>query len=412
MFSGIYNYAILISTILLYFNSRVDANVFKVVFVFFFALALILKLKSDFKVPRGFVFFVIFILVNIAFFPKHYAQSLSTLSYFSIIFLLYYFYMLRANLIDLVNDYVGFCFFLAVIALIQEVLFLIDHEWIFYISKHKNPDFWYFPGITLLRVASLLDEPSKLGLYLLPALLLGIGKLYFKNIEISIKFPKIVVIFLAFILTFSAHAFLSLLLSISALLFYLKHGNSFKKYFVVIGFVLLLPLVLSHDAVSEKLVNASVFSSNFDSSTSTSATSGFYYVGSRCVLDIVTKFKIFGVGMGNYSEVAEPEWKKIGKIVVDDDGSTIGYARIIVEFGIVGIVLFSIFMCSSVIRSASSHQNIKVNSIMFVNRVAFLFVAVTLFRMGFYVNPPIIFFISLLLISKMRYRNNVQQEKQ
>lgn len=404
------NYTILFSTILLYLNSRVDANFFKLIYVFLFIIVISLKLKSDFKIPQGVLIFGFFVTCNVIFLSDYYLANIATLIYFLIIFLLYYFYTIRNDFIGIVNSYIGFAFIVSMIGLMQEVLYLIDPEWLFYLSKNKNPDFWKFPGIDILRIASLLDEPSKLGMYILPALLLGFGKFYFENVTICITRFQLLVIFIAFILTFSAHAYLSFIISMLIILLFLNQSDLFKKYTFLFGFILVLPFVLSHDAVTEKLINTGVFSGEFDSSTSTSATSAIFYIGSRCVGDILTNLNFFGIGMGNYNTLAAVEWSKIGAIVDNDDGSTIGYARIIVEFGIIGIVLFSAFAYSSLIKFQRSLEDPELVSIAFVNRVVFLFVIVNLFRMGFYINPPMIFFVSLLLASKIKYRQIAQRK--
>lgn len=397
------NFMIVFSTILLYFNSRIDANVFKMIFIIFFIMVLFRKYKNDFSINKNILFFSLFVFLNFSFYPNLFIQNLFTLLYFLIIYTLYHYYILRNDIFNIVSMYIYISFLMALVGIFQEVLFLISPEYLFYISEAKNPDFVYGEQFNILRIASFLDEPSKLGLFILPAIVFGVGKYLFSMYLIKISKFQFIILVIGFLLTFSAHAYLSLILIILILLFSNENITRSVKYSLLIIGMLILPFIFSLDVVSEKLINTGLFNKELDLESSTIATSAFFYIGFQCIVDIFTSLNWFGVGMGNYSILAQPYWNNFGLNVLNDDGSTIGYARIIVEFGLVGLTGLIFFMYKTIIKTKKIFRDENINSLVFINHISMLFIIVDLFRMGFYINPPIIFFIALFVVSKIQY---------
>jgi len=394
---------IVFTTILLYFNSRVDANIFKAIFILCLLIIMFRKFKNEFTINQSIVYFGLFVFFNIIFYPYLFLDNIFTLGYFLIILLMYYYYILENNIFRIINVYLVFAFLMAFIGIVQEVLFLYDSNLLFYLSKGKNPDFLYLPDIHILRVASLLDEPTKLGLYILPAILFGIVK-YLYNIEyIRLSKFTFIILILAFILTFSAHAFLSLIISLFFLLNINLPNSKKLKFPFFFLFLISLPFILSLDVVSEKLINSGLFYKELDLESSTIGTSAFFYVGFQCALDIFQNFNLFGVGMGNYNILAQNYWAGLG-LLRRDDGSNIGYVRILVEFGIIGFVLFIYFLYRTKINIKNVYNTKEVESLLIINYISLLFIVVDLFRMGFYINPPIIFFLALFMTSKIKYK--------
>lgn len=400
--------AVISSSILIYFSSRVDPNFFKLVFIFFFSIVLIFKVRDGFNFSSGFVFFNFFVLFNVIFISDQYLSNIKTLAYFSIIYCSYYYYFEKQDLVAIINCYFNIAYFVSLVGIAQELLFLIDSEFLFYLSKGKNPDFWHFQDLKILRIASLLDEPSRLGMYILPAILLGFAKHYFRGMLYKANFFKLIIIFAAFILTFSAHAFLSLIISILIVITFSNKVSKLKKYVAFTIFMSVFPFILSQDAVSEKLINSGLFFNELDLSSSTIATSSLFYIGAKSIAETIYDFNVFGVGMGNYSDIAESHWLKIG-MIVDDDGSTIGFARIMVEFGLIGIGLFFYFLWYCIIKSSINHDTSSyIKTIVVINHISALFIFTNLFRMGFYINPPTILFLALLSASILQYHKLIK----
>ena len=335
--------------------------------------------------------------------PDLYIENLFTVIYFFIIYVAYYYYLLRANIFDFVRVYYIFCFFIAILGLLQEGLFLISPDYLFYLSYGKNPDFMYGDNFNFLRIASLLDEPSRLGLFLLPAIAFGFGKYFLNTSFFYISKKSYFVICLAFVLTFSSHAYMSLFISIGFLLLFSNKISQFRKFTLLLLLLLSIPLLLNLDSVAEKIINTGIFSGEIDITTPTFQSSSFYWVALKAMVKIIEDFNVFGVGMMNYHSFVADEWRLLGIDGFNDDGSNIGHARILVEFGILGYLFFIIFMYRFFIFKNPFSLIVCIN-LQFINNVSFIFILVNLFRMGFYINPPLILFVVLFVVSKTHYK--------
>ena len=110
--------------------------------------------------------------------------------------------------------------------------------------------------------------------------------------------------------------------------------------------------------------------------------------------------------MRNYFLVAQNHYYDLGIFNRNDDGSNIGHARIIVEFGIIGYLLFLYFLYNTKIKIRKKISDEKLKFLIIINYVSLLFIFLNLLRNGFYINPPTIFFIALSVVSKIKFKQN------
>jgi hypothetical protein len=297
-----------------------------------------------------------------------------------------------------VNLYINIAYFTSIIALIQEIGFILnvellhDMRWIFNGQA--------FPGIAselLIRVNSVFSEPGYFAPFLSPALYISLETLFTRNDILSCSPFRAIVIVVAYILTFSTLGYAGLLLSLLIIL---------RKQLLLLLCITIPLLYITYtylDMFSARVdALGTVYSDNTANLNHLSYSSVVFYLNSLIVSDAVLFNPLFGMGFSSYEANAVnyihsnyPEMLLQLDTGIEDtgslmlaDGSNLIF-RSIVEFGLIGIVIFLWNLWKNMLKINYNHWQKK------VQMMCLVFLFTYSLRTGQYVRFELWFFILL-----------------
>lgn len=328
---------------------------------------------------RVFFLLVLFVLIHWILLPPAGLKLMLSYFYAFFVFWVYSESLVLFSTDKIVRYFIIFVFSLAVIGLIQEFLWGIRSEYFFYCSLSKNPD-TVFSG-RVLRIASLTSEPSQFALFLLA----GIGLILTRPFSYLLLFVGGGIL-LALGLTFSSVGYfgVGVLFVFFTILYW---SRKFWKYSFFVT-VLFFSSCYFVPAVGEKIIGTGVFGNVFEINKDVLPSSSVATVGLESARETLLSGAFIGRGAGAYSMVSEPIWKKYGYGNVYDDGTHIGHFKLLVEYGIVGFLLFWLGGFFVVWKSNSDYKKLA-------TMICVILIIVE-FRSGAIVNPLSLFFWAFL----------------
>ncbi|KJG07216.1 hypothetical protein UB33_05950 [Photobacterium angustum] len=230
-------------------------------------------------------------------------------------------------------------FLVSLFAIYQELTYIFLPY--LYIDIHSLPGFIggtdksNLFNVNFIRVYGFSTEPAHFAFLIFPALLMCFETILFKKNNIAVSKFEFLVIFSAFILTFSTVAYLCLFLYLS---FKLMQDFNFKgKILLLLFFVVLIYIGYSNDAVYSKITRL-IYSTNLYDSSGT-----VYAILSSIKLalfSIKENLLLFGVGINNYRNLYDDFYINPIEVINRVDGASM-YLRMVVELG---LFLSSIFI--------------------------------------------------------------------
>lgn len=323
----------------------------------------------------------------------------------------YYWYInsYQDSLQKIIRLYIVIAVMVAIIALIQQIGFLLDIRYLYDSTFYG----FHVTSITssgnLLRVYSIMVEPTHLGMFLLPSVFLSILKFYhYSSLNTVIKKWESVLIIVAYLLTLSLVTYLSLF--VIFIFIFLQGNNSKIKIFFLVAlsvtfFSLSIYLIPS---IAEKYASIASSHEDKDFLTSSSGSSYFSMISNLQVsLSSLRESPFLGSGLnshnlnyekhiGKYYDAGDP----IMKLNIEDAGSL--YIRILSEFGIVGFLFFFYMIIKAKVKAC---LHVGASFYLIINAMSFISILVIAIRNGQYLNPMILFLFSLLIVTFRKEKN-------
>ncbi len=311
-------------------------------------------------------------------FIKVFGGLLLTLLFYQYVMLYYEF-----NVKRLFKMYVKWCYWIALIGIVQQVSYIIgfklgyDYSWLF--NK------WgVIPGGILgLRVNSIISEPSGLAILMMPAVYVAIYNLFRKETYIIDKKQSLVVL-LVLILTSSSTGLIGLVIA------FMLASDTLNIRYVVIG------VVMSISGGYAAYYNIDEFRSRVDTSIglwiendfdikNTNSSSFVLYNNLHVATENLKEYPIFGTGLGSH-ESAYEKYSLTNTVVLYDfsfntkDGNSL-LIRLLSETGLLGTGFILLILFRSFVHK---NQNSELNEYRIVSQGLFILIFVTLLRQGNY----------------------------
>ena len=322
----------------------------------------------------------------------------------------------RNNLNYIVDLYMKISLVFAGIAIFQEIFFLIGIEYLYNFSYLTLNQQQIGKSGFMLRATSICLEPPMLAFALIPATYISLNCLFTEKCEIISKWKAIVII-TANIITYSAIGFCSILLSVFLLL--LLNFKSIKIKRVVLLFVLYIFLFfLGGSGIVMRITDTSYLIKNDISKiqlresavkskklTKINQSSYLIKLHLKRTIDDFYQNPILGKGLGAYTYIKNSI--KLKKYALKDvdlrlDGSTSLIFKIIVEFGVLGIIILFIVLCKYYIWNFK-YSNKKLYYLVVINNATIIYILFILIRMPYYFCNGLWIFVWLYVFSKQKF---------
>ena len=311
-------------------------------------------------------------------FIKVFGGLLLTLLFYQYVMLYYEF-----NIKRLFKVYVKWCYWIALIGLIQQVSYIIgfklgyDYSWL--LNKWS-----IIPGGILgLRVNSIISEPSGLAIVLMPAVYVAIYNLFRKETFIINKKQSLIILFVL-VLTSSSTGLIGLIVA------FMLASDTLNVRYIAIG------AAISIGGGYAAYYNIDEFRSRVDTSIglwidddfkleNTNSSSFVLYNNLHVASENLKEHPIFGTGLGSH-ETAYEKYSLTNTVVLYDfsfntkDGNSM-LIRLLSETGLLGAGFILLILFRSFVHK---NQNSELNEYRIVSQGLFILIFVTLLRQGNY----------------------------
>jgi hypothetical protein len=308
-----------------------------------------------------------------------------------------YFILFKINEYDvkkLFKIYLNLAFIVAIIGIIQQLSFLLNFK-IGYDFSYLFP-YWRFVStrIGLLRVNSILPEPTHFAYVMIPAFFVSLVVLTKKK-YILLKKWKSLIIIVAFLLTFSTVGYIGIFLALILLIY--NYGKF--KYLIFFGFVLFLFTFFLWNNVEEvkMRVSDSFYVLTGEKKLETVNLSTFALFSNALVTkQAFLNNPIFGNGLGSRLLLYD---KYIGDVVnvkkapalINREGGNSLFLRVLSELGLFGTILVFIFLY----RFHLFKKQDKTNYLWIISCAVLIMFLLRLIRSEHYFNGGLFFFVWL-----------------
>ena len=311
-------------------------------------------------------------------FIKVFGGLLFTLLFYQYVMLYYEF-----NVKRLFKMYVKWCYWIALIGVVQQVSYLIGFKLGYDYSWLLNKWGLIPGGIFGLRVNSIISEPSGLAVVMMPAVYVAIYNLFRKENYILNKRQSLLVIFVL-LLTSSTTGLIGLVIA------FMLASDTLNIRYVVIG------VAISVGGGYAAYYNLDEFRSRVDTSiglwvendfdiANTNTSSFVLYNNMHVATENLKEHPIFGTGLGSH-ESAYEKYSLTNTVVLYDfsfntkDGNSL-LIRLLSETGLLGTGFILLILIRSFVHK---NQNSELNEYRIVSQGLFILIFVTLLRQGNY----------------------------
>lgn len=221
----------------------------------------------------------------------------------------------------------------------------------------------YFGAMTggLVRVKGICQESSFLGYYLAPAMcicLFYVVKKYMLPEEFKkvVKKKHIIIIMLAYLFSFSAVAYFGV--AVVFLLLLLTENKFSKKVLVIAGICIISVVVYINIPAIRLRVDDTIAVFRGADLNEVNLSSYTYYMAYTVAKKSLRYTSFMGAGIGSsatmYDKFSFKGWGGQELILNAEDANSMLF-RIIIEFGVVGIIVLAIFLKKNFVRKGSTY---------------------------------------------------------
>lgn len=335
----------------------------------------------------------------------------------------------RNDLNYIINLYLKISFVFACIAIFQEIFYLIGLEYLYNFSYLMlNPQQTYGTGF-FIRASSFCAEPPMFAFALIPATFISLYSFITGNFKFISKIQSLIII-IATLLTYSAIGYCSLFLSAMLLLLW-NFENIKVKNFIGVLFLIAFIFSLGGNGIAMRiqdsitLLNKSISNYEIHIPVKDKKKKGKIYdkknkqneinlsayllmVHFKRTIDDFYENPILGKGLGAYTYTKNsvklkkyalanfPSW-----IPFRLDGSTSLIFKIVVEFGLAGIIMLFIILYRYYIFDFKYIN--KSNYFIIINNAMLVYIAFILIRMPFYFCNGLWIFVWIYIFSKQQF---------
>lgn len=350
--------------------------------------------------------------------------AVSFISFTSFMFI----YNNRNDLNYIINLYLKISFVFACIAVFQEIFYIIGFEYLYNFSYLMfNPQQAYGTGF-FIRASSFCAEPPMFAFALIPATFISLYCYITGNFKILSKVKSLIII-TAMIFTYSAIGYFSLLLSVIILLLWCFNNIKIKN-FILILFLSIFLFSLGGNEIVSRITDVITLQQNdikkytFRTVTKDENKKGKIYIEKgennvnsssyllmvhfKRTLDDFYENPILGKGLGAYTYTKNsiklkkyalanfPSW-----VPFRLDGSTSLIFKIVVEFGLAGIIMLFVILFKYYIFDFKYIN--KYNNFIIINNAMLVYISFILIRMPFYFCNGLWIFVWLYIFSKQQF---------
>lgn len=348
----------------------------------------------------------------------------SFISFTSLMFI----YNNRKNLNYVIELYLKISFIFACIAIFQEIFYVIDFEYLYdfsYLMLNTQQISGY--GF-LIRTPSFCFEPPMFAFALIPATFISLYSFLTENFKYLSKIKSLIII-TAMLFTYSAIGYCSLLLSTIFLLLWNYKKIKIKNFilFLFLGFFI---FSLGGREIVSRITDVITLQQNdiskytLDKRTrdnknrrkihiqkgekNVNISSYLLMAHFKRTIDDFCENPILGKGLGAYTYIKNSI--KLKKYVFANfpswipfrlDGSTSLIFKIVVEFGLVGIIMLFIILYRYYIFDFKYIN--KFNNFIVINNAMLVYILFVLIRMPFYFCNGLWIFVWLYIFSKQQF---------
>lgn len=378
------------------------AHRFEVLFLFLVLFTILVKCKKihfNKLLILGFTIIFITSIITINYLEYDYNFFLKQFFVILFYFIAYNtFFVINKNYLpDIFNKYLRIAGLVSILGLVQFIIFFLLQKNIFSMINGANS----INNTNIMRVSSIITEPSNLGVLLIPANVYYILSNNMFNTKKKYIFnSNFIICILCSILTFSSIVYFTL----SLILIY-KYSTIIKNKYIItlsifIGIVFLFKFSIVNKDNSDEL-NFGILNSTFYKIDQTYNSIGFTNYNDlegingssfASLVNLSVAFnspnRITGTGLGTHSQNYQSMYpSSLGYVSKNENDAYSLGTRIYSEFGLIGILLFFIFLIKRLNRKS-------------IINICSFFILVSLFiRGGNYILYGIIFFTFLYAYS-------------
>ena len=300
--------------------------------------------------------------------------------------LLFYQYVIlyyNFNVKRLFRVYVKWCYWIAVIGVVQQVSYVVGFTWGYDYGWLLNKWSVIEGGILGLRLNSIISEPSGLAVVMMPAVYVAIYNLFRKESIILNKWQSALVV-LVLLLTSSSTGLIGLVVA------FMLASDALNIRYILIG------AAISIGGGYAAYYNLDEFRSRVDTSIglwiennfdikNTNTSSFVLYNNMHVATENLKEHPIFGTGLGSH-ESAYEKYSLTNTVVLYDfsfntkDGNSL-LIRLLSETGLLGAGFILLILFRSFVHK---NQNSELNEYRIVSQGLFILIFVTLLRQGNY----------------------------
>jgi hypothetical protein len=328
----------------------------------------------------------------------------------------YYFLLIKyySNNNYLLYVYLKSSLVISFITIFQFISYLIGFEY--------GYDFrWLIPSAVPqlkgdFRASSIFEEPSYLALMLIPAVFIALSRLIYKGIYNHLMSRyQCAAILAALILSFSSTGYLALGFCLFVLMLY----NIKPKKIILIAsfsFLTLLTIYKLSPDFQMRLENSLILINSIDTQISNQIDYSSFTLFNNAIVAFnnLKEHPVLGTGLGSHQYAYEKysltktdptliSWLADLELNKEDANSL--FLRLLSETGILGIILFSIFLAKNYIRNRDKPGQIY----WLVSNACLAFIATSLLRFGHYYINGLPFFFILYYFNKKSF-NLIQND--
>lgn len=389
---GNFNSALLLFSVCgIFFNRYVELCIISFCIAMLY-INKVLMIKKNFLIIFSLLFFYssATVLIN----KYNYFRFIQQIFLLSIFFYCYHQIIIQHGYKTVFNNYLKLAYYVSLLGVIQFFVFLFTGKNIFFIIS-RRPCYPVVVGSHILRISSILEEPSYLSAVITPAVYY-----YLWNHDRKNDKKRFFVLISVFICTFST---VSYVVFFGMFLYYLSRKYKILRIIIFLGmFILFFSLLMGHNRrleinVSKKNVFSDIIMKVDDTVESFSdmrpqsfelLNLSTYAWTSNLWVALNAPSRLFGTGLGthgeSYHKVYKSSFQYYGLNAYDAFSMGI---RLFSEFGILGAILFlSLFL-------------INFNKKNIVNQATFFYILTAILRGGNYFLYGVVFFITLYILS-------------
>lgn len=300
-------------------------------------------------------------------------------------------YLGRDKLPDVYKKYITGCYIFSIIAIVQEIGFLLHIPILYDVSYIDGVPRNIVTTMGLLQVYSLTLEPVFFVGLILPCMSQIIQNLFIKDeFLVSISRKQKIVISIAFLLTFSFTAYVCLLLIFSY--YYLKQLNfNFRSVFysiLIVAFVVSIFFVIPGNMKNKF---ESLFAEREALTTSVENLSAFAIISNFLIAKDAANDHYLGTGFftnkNNFDAYINDHFKITNDTIILNrlDGGSM-YIKILSEYGYIGLFLFFLLFYLNRSKRMDSAYSL-------LNNCLFITILVLFLRTADYVSPILTYII-------------------